>query len=404
MKRKTVAIIGTIDTKENDYRFLKGWIEALGAATLVINTGIMGKPTMPVNISAEEVAIAGGTSCEKLRRTGDFWKTIDVMSKGSAVIVKELYEHKKINSIISIGGSNNTVISTSAMRALPIGVPKLMVTTLAPGDTRPYVGDSDITMMPSVVNVSGLNLVSRRIYMNAAASIVAMTKSTIDLEVKDRPCIATTIFGVTTPCVNYAKQLLEKSGYEVLVFHALGTGGRSLEKLVKELPIKGVLDITTTELADELVGGCFSAGTDRLESAGEMGIPQIICPGALDMVNFGPPETVPNKYAHRKFYQWRPMHTLMRTNEEENDQLGKIIAKKLNRSKGPVTFVLPKLGFSALDNDGKPFYDPNFDSSLAQSLKSHLNKNTKYMECANHINDEKFAETIVKLLLADIKD
>lgn len=404
MKKKTIAIIGTIDTKENDYRFLKGWIEALGAATLVINTGIMDKPDMQVDVSAEEVAVAGGTSCEQLRKAGDFQKSIEVMSKGSAIIVKELYERKKINSIVSVGGSNNTLISTSAMRALPIGVPKLMVTTLAPGDTRPYVQDSDIIMMPSVVNVSGLNLVSRRIYMNAAASIVAMTKSIMDLEIKDRPCIATTIFGVTTPCVNHAKRLLEKAGYEVLVFHALGTGGRNMEKLVRELPIKGILDITTTELADEIVGGCFSAGSDRLEAAGEMGIPQVICPGALDMVNFGPPETVPAKYKDRNFYQWRPMHTLMRTNTKENDQLGKIIADKLNKSKGPVSFVVPKKGFSGLDMGGRPFYDPEADSSLRNAIKSGLNKQSRFVEYDDHINDERFAEKITNLLLKELKD
>lgn len=404
MKKKTIAIIGTVTTKRSDYRFLRGWLEAFGVSTLVINTGIMGKPGIPVDITAEEVAVAGGSSCDKLRRAEDLTKTLEIMGKGAAVIVKELYEKKKISGIISIGGSNNTVISTTAMRALPIGVPKLMVSTLASGNTRPYIEDRDITMMPSIVDTSGLNMVSRQIYMNAAAAIASMTKSTTDIEVKDRPCIATTIFGVTTPCVYCAKKLLEKLGYEVLVFHAVGTGGRSMEHLIREGSIKGVLDITTTELADELVGGIFSAGPDRLEAAAEMGIPQVIVPGALDMVNFGPPNTISDKFKGRTFYKWRSMHTLMRTTKEENERLGEIIADKLNKSKSPVTFVVPKQGFSALDTRGQPFYDPDADACLSRAVESHLNKGLKFVDMDNHINDEHFAETLATLLLDDIKD
>src|SRR5438874_8734519 len=257
-----------------------------------------------------------------------------------------------------LGGSPGASIGTAAVRALPIGVRKVMITTLASGDTRPYVDVADVTMIYPVVDIAGLNRISRQVIRQGAAAVVAMAEAAVTDETApaaDRPLIGATMFGVTTPCVTRARQRLEAAGYEVLVFHATGTGGRSMENLVRDGFITGVLDITTTELADELVRGVLSAGPDRLEAAGARGVPQVVCPGALDMVNFGPRDTVPAEYAGRTFYQHNPQVTLMRTTPEENAELGRIAAAKLNQARGPVLVLLPKRGVSAIDREGQPF-------------------------------------------------
>jgi uncharacterized protein (UPF0261 family) len=324
------------------------------------------------------------------------------MAKGVAVVAKRLYEEGKIHGIISLGGSAGTTIGTSAMRALPVGVPKVMVSTIASGDIRPYVDTKDITMMYSVVDIAGINSISRQILSNAAGAIVGMIKTEAPAG-EDKPLIGITMFGVTTPCVTAARVILEEAGYETLVFHATGTGGRAMEDLVRGGFIIGVLDVTTTELADELVGGVLSAGPNRLEAAGEMGIPQVIAPGALDMVNFGPPETVPDKFNGRKFYQHNPTVTLMRTTKEENAQLGRIIAEKLNKTKGPTTVLIPKQGVSAIDKEGQPFYDAEADATFTENLKANLSENVTLIEMNNHINDDAFANKLANVLLEDLK-
>jgi uncharacterized protein (UPF0261 family) len=398
----TVGIVGTLDTKGGEFAFLKGQIEAAGARTLVINTGVLDAPVFAPEVSAAEVAAAGGSSLESLAARRDRGEAVAAMAQGAAAVAVRLLDEGKIDALISLGGSAGTTIGTSAMRALPVGVPKLMVSTMASGDTRPYVDTKDITMMYSVVDIAGINSLSRRILTNAAAAIAGMALAkdhTGTAVVEDRPLVGATMFGVTTPCVTHAREILEAAGYEVLVFHATGTGGRAMEDLVHGGFLVGVLDITTTEWADELVGGVLSAGPHRLEAAAEFGLPQVVVPGALDMVNFGTPDSVPERFRERTFYQHNPTVTLMRTTPEENAQLGRILAEKLNRAQGPTTVILPLRGVSAIDREGQPFHDPVADQAFFNALRTHLAPHIHRVELDMHINEPAFAAVCAETLL-----
>jgi uncharacterized protein (UPF0261 family) len=398
---KTVGIVGTLDTKGMEFQFIKERIEASGTSTCVVNTGILGEPSFEPDVSAGEVAEAGGTSLQALQDGGDRGVAVAAMAEGAAKIIAQLQSDGKIDGVISLGGSAGTTIGTTAMRAVPVGVPKIMVSTLASGDTGPYVDTKDVSMMYSVVDIAGINSLSRQILANAAGAIVGMVNAEVPAA-EDKPLIGATMFGVTTPCVTKARELLEDAGYEVLVFHATGAGGRAMEDLVKGGFIVGVLDATTTELADELVGGVLSAGPDRLEAAGDLGVPQVVAPGALDMVNFGPPDTVPEQFKDRTFYQHNPTVTLMRTTVEENAELGKIMGQKLSQAKGPTTVIIPKQGVSAIDQEGQPFYSAEAEAAWIENLKANLGDNVTLIEMDNHINDDAFAEKLVETLLASL--
>jgi uncharacterized protein (UPF0261 family) len=323
----------------------------------------------------------------------------------------DLHAQGQLDGVLGLGGSAGTTIATTAMRALPFGVPKLMVSTLASGQVKPYVGVRDVVMMNSVVDICGLNRVSRTILANAAGAMIGMVRSIADYsdcglknkicnpQSEEPPLVTATMFGVTTPCVEAARKILETRDYEVLVFHATGTGGMTMESFVGDGMIRGVLDITTTELADELVGGILTAGRDRLTAAGLRGVPQVISLGALDMVNFGPPETVPEKFRARRFYPHNPTVTLMRTTPDENDALGKEIAHKASAARGPTAVLIPLKGVSALDAEGKPFWWPEADAALFQSLRNWMSPNVRLIERNLHINDPAFAETAVRILL-----
>ncbi len=343
---KTVAIIGALDTKGAEFAFLKAEIEKRGCKTFVINVGVLGEPAFTPDVDAAVVAEAGGVKLEDLIAKRDRGEAMHVMARGIPHVVRKLYEEGKFDAVISMGGGAGTVIATSGMRSLPVGVPKLMVTTLASGDTSPYVGTSDIVMMPTVVDVAGLNRISRMIFTYAAGAICGMVTSEIEKPKEEKPLVAATMFGNTTRAVNHARQIMEANGYEVLVFHATGTGGKTMEMLIDSGFIAGVLDITTTEWADEICGGVLSAGPTRLEAAARAGIPQVVVPGCLDMCNFWAPETVPEKYKDRLFYRWNPNVTLMRTTPEENARMGEIFAEKLNAAKGPVVVLIPTQGRS----------------------------------------------------------
>ena len=399
---KTACLVGTLDTKGQEFEFLKERIEANKVATYVINTGILGEPGFEPNVSAEQVAEAGGTSLTTLRNEGDRGNSVAAMAKGVARIVQRLNDDGVIDGVISLGGSAGTTIGTTAMRALPVGVPKMMVSTLASGDTSPYVDTKDIAMMYSVVDIAGVNNLSRQILTNAAGAIVGMINTEVPVA-DDKPLIAATMFGVTTPCVTKAREILEAAGYEVLVFHATGTGGRAMEDLVRGGFIVGVLDVTTTELADELVGGVLSAGPNRLEAAGNHGVPQVIAPGALDMVNFGPPDTVPEKFKNREFYQHNPTITLMRTTVDENAELGKMMGRKLSLAKGQTTVIIPKRGVSAIDAQGQPFDSPEARAAWTQNLKQNVTDNVTVIEMDNNINDDAFATRLAETLLQHLK-
>ena len=399
---KTACLVGTLDTKGQEFEFLKERIEANKVATYVINTGILGEPGFEPNVSAEQVAEAGGTSLTTLRNEGNRGNSVAAMAKGVARIVQRLNDDGVIDGVISLGGSAGTTIGTTAMRALPVGVPKMMVSTLASGDTSPYVDTKDIAMMYSVVDIAGVNNLSRQILTNAAGAIVGMINTEVPVA-DDKPLIAATMFGVTTPCVTKAREILEAAGYEVLVFHATGTGGRAMEDLVRGGFIVGVLDVTTTELADELVGGVLSAGPNRLEAAGNHGVPQVIAPGALDMVNFGPPDTVPEKFKNREFYQHNPTITLMRTTVDENAELGKMMGRKLSQAKGQTTVIIPKRGVSAIDAQGQPFDSPEARAAWIQNLKQNVTDNVTVIEMDNNINDDAFATRLAETLLQHLK-
>ncbi len=400
---KTVCIVGTMDTKGVEFSFIKSQIESTGVSTCVINTGILEEPQLTPDISANEVAQAGGASLQALRDEGDRGNSVAVMAQGAATLIAEKHAAGEIDGIISLGGSAGTTIGTTAMQAVPVGVPKIMVSTLASGDTSPYVQSKDICMMYAVVDIAGINRLSRQILANAAGAIVGMVNAEAPAATADKPLIAATMFGVTTPCVTKAREVLEAAGYEVLVFHATGTGGQAMEDLVKGGFLTGVLDATTTELADELVGGVLSAGPDRLEAAGETGLPQVVAPGALDMVNFGPPDTVPDEFSERLFYQHNPTVTLMRTTPEETAELGRIMARKLSEAKGPTTVIIPTRGVSAIDQTGQPFDSPEARTAWIENLKSHIGDNVTVIEMDAHINDDAFATKLAETLLASIQ-
>lgn len=399
---KTVCIVGTMDTKGVEFAFIKAQIESTGVSTCVINTGILGEPQLVSDVSAAEVAQAGGSSLQALRDEGDRGNSVAVMARGAAVLVAEKHAAGEVDGVISLGGSAGTTIGATAMRAVPVGVPKIMVSTLASGDTAPYVQSKDISMMYSVVDIAGINRLSRQILANAAGAIVGMVNAEVPAAKADKPLIAATMFGVTTPCVTKAREILEAAGYEVLVFHATGTGGQAMEELVKGGFLAGVLDVTTTELADELVGGVLSAGPARLEAAGQAGLPQVVAPGALDMVNFGPPDTVPEKFSDRQFYQHNPTVTLMRTTAEETAALGRIMARKLSAARGPTTVIIPTQGVSAIDKTGQPFDSPEARAAWHENLMAHIGDNVTIIEMDAHINDDEFAIKLAETLLESV--
>jgi uncharacterized protein (UPF0261 family) len=396
---KTIAIAGALDTKGEEFKFLKDEIERRGHRTFVIDTGVVGEPAFKADISNEEIAKAGGTSIEALKAGDDRGVAIDTMARGIAEVIQIVHANGTIDGMISMGGSAGTAVGTSAMRVLPVGFPKVMVSTVAAGDTSNYVGIKDVVMMPSVVDVAGVNRISRQIFANAAGAIVGMVE-TGTLEAEDKPLITASMFGNTTEAVDQARAIMERHGYEVLVFHCTGAGGRTMEGLISEGLIEGVLDITTTEWADELAGGVLSAGPDRLDAAGKAGIPQVIVPGCLDMVNFWAPDTVPEKYQARQLHKWNPNITLMRTDVEENIHLGKIIAEKANAATGPVAIFLPLKGVSILDSPGNEYWWPEADQALFDAIKSNIRSDIPVIEMDCNINDPEFAEAVTGQLLA----
>lgn len=399
---KTIALIGALDTKGEEFAFVQAELRRRGHQTFVINTGVVGEPRLPADIGAEQVAMAGGVDLASLRQQADRGKAVEVMANGAAVLVRQLHAAGKIDGILGMGGSAGTAVGTAAMRALPVGFPKLMVSTLASGDTAAYVGVSDIVMMPSVVDVAGVNRISARIFANAAGAISGMVETEAP-QLSEKPLIAASMFGNTTKLVDQCRKLLEAQGYEVLVFHATGTGGKIMESLIDAGYINGVLDVTTTEWADELVGGMLTAGPTRLEAAANRGVPQVIAPGCLDMVNFWARSTVPEKFTGRQFYEWNPNVTLMRTTPAENAELGRILAEKANRSSAPVAFFLPQQGVSVLDSPGGEFWQPEADQALFAAIKQNVRSDIPVYELDANINDDAFAAAVVQKLLEFLK-
>jgi uncharacterized protein (UPF0261 family) len=401
--RKTVVLVGTLDTKGVEYAFLRDRVREHDVDVILVDAGIMGEPLADPDVSRQEVAAAAGADVAALAAAGDRGAAVAAMAEGAAAVVTRLHTEGRLDGILGLGGSGNSSLVTQAMRALPVGVPKLMVSTVASGDTRPYVGAVDIAMMYSVVDIAGVNRISAQIMANAAGMIAGAVKAQAPAGDGDRPLVGATMFGVTTASVTAARARLEELGYEVLVFHATGTGGQSMEALAKGGFLAGVLDITTTELADELVGGVLSAGPDRLEAAGELGLPHVVSLGALDMVNFGPRESVPERFEGRNLYVHNPTITLMRTTPDECRELGRQIGRKLSAATGPVALYVPLKGVSAIAIEGQVFHDPDADAALLDGLHETLGPNVEVHELEADVNDAAFATAMADRLHAMIE-
>ena len=394
----TVAVLGTLDTKGVEASFLKDRIEAQGCDTLVVDLGVVGPPAFEPDVTRHAVAAAAGERVSALAASGDRGLAVTAMTRGAETILPQLYAKGQVQGVIGLGGSAGTTMSTAAMRALPLGVPKVMVSTIAGGDVTPFVGTKDITMIPSIVDVSGMNRISRQVFSQAAAAVAAMVHAEVP-ESDDRPLVAASMFGNTTQCVEAARDSLEAAGFEVLVFHATGSGGRTMEDLIAAGFVAGSLDVTTTELADELCGGVMSAGPTRLGAAARAGIPTVVAPGCLDMVNFWAPGSVPDKYQGRRFYQHNPNVTLMRTTPEENSELGRRLAERVNASAGPVAVYLPLRGISVISAPGQPFAWPEAEEALFGAIKENLRPDIPVFELDVNINDAAFADAVAGGLL-----
>lgn len=396
---KSVVVVGALDTKGPEFAYLAAQLRRHAVQPLMVDFGVVGEPMFAPQIGASEVAAAADADLATLRVAADRGAALATMARGAATVVRNLYANGRLDGIIGMGGSGGSSVIATAMRALPVGVPKLLVSTVAAGDTRPYVGARDITLMPSVVDVAGINRISRRIFANAAGAIAGMVGVEVEGAAEDKPLIAASMFGNTTKAVDRARATMDAKGYETLVFHATGTGGQSMESLIEDGFFAGVLDITTTEWADEICGGALSAGPTRLDAAAKRGVPQVVVPGCIDMVNFGPRSTMPERFQDRTLYEWNPTVTLMRTTPDENARLGEIFADKLNAATGSVAVLIPLQGFSILDSPGERFWNPEADHAFINALKRALRPDIPLEELDCNINDPAFADHATELLL-----
>lgn len=397
---KSILILGCFDTKGDVFSYLRNCIIGHGETVISVNTGIFGTTkAFPVDFEADRVAAEAGHDISDLRRDRDRGRAIDVMGRGASQLVSQLYAEGKIKAVAGMGGGGGTYIALSAMQGIPFGVPKVCLTTLATKDLSRQIGDKDVMLIPSVVDVAGMNHILRQLVAQAAAAICAMANvETVDTSTKVRS-IAISMFGNTTPCVDKCTELLTHAGYEVLSFHATGVGGKTMESLIREGCFDAVLDITTTELADDLCGGICSAGPERLTAAADMGIPQVVVPGCMDMVNFAHPDTIPHAFVARQLYSWAPDVTLMRTDEGENAILGERLARKVSRSPVPAAVVLPLRGISQVASEGGIFHNPVADEALFAAIRAHVSGDVSVTEADTHINDPAFAHLLVETLL-----
>ena len=392
----TIAVLGTLDSKGEEHAFVAERIRDRGHEVLFLDIGTGGAPQVDPDVSRFEIAAAAGIDLGPILEKRDRGECVAAMSQAAPVFLAELVAEGRIEGVISLGGGGGTAIGTAAMRALPVGFPKLMVSTLASGNTAPYVGTQDIVMMPSIVDVSGLNQVSRMVFSRAAGAICGMVESRVE-EDSGRPIVVASMFGNTTTLVSMARDLLEDAGYEVLVFHATGTGGQTMESLIESGMVAGVLDVTTTEWADELVGGVLSAGPDRLDAMSRAKVPAVIAPGCLDMINFGERDTVPPELEQRAIYEHNPQVTLVRTSVEECTDLGKILARKAKANKAPTSILLPTRAISVISAEGEAFHDPAADEALFDAIRQTAG--VEVVELAVEINSEEFARACVAKLL-----
>ncbi len=396
---KTVVTPGALDTKGADYEFLVRGIRSYGVDALTVDFGVLGDPPFIPDVTNAEVARAAGVELSILRESKDKTLAMRVMAEGLSRILSRLYEEQRLDGVCGMGGTGGTTILSAGVRGLPIGIPKLLISTAASGDVSAYVGSADVTLMHSVVDVAGLNRISREIYTNAAAAIAGMVQAVRPEPAGERPLVAASMFGNTTACIDRARGSLDRAGYEVLVFHATGSGGRTMQRLAAEGLLAGLLDLTTTELADEVCGGVFSAGPERVQIGAPSAIPVVLAPGCVDMCNFGPRASVPREYNSRLLYEWNANVTLMRTNVEENRRIGGLIAETANRCTGAAVVLLPLRGVSMLDSQGGQFWDQAADAACFDAIRSQLNKGIPVIEVDSNINDPIFADRAVEVFL-----
>jgi len=394
-----VVLAGTLDTKGEEYAFVRDRLLAAGVEVTMVDTGILGEPAFTPDITRDEVAREAGVELAELVAGGDRGASVIAMSRGLGRVIERLRAEGACDGALALGGTGGTSLAADAFRRLPLGVPKIVVSTAASGNTAPYIGESDLVLIPSVVDVAGINRISAKILAMASDALAGMVQGAPIPETDRRPMVAASMFGVTTPCITTARALLEELGYEVLVFHMTGTGGRVLESLAAQGLLAGVLDMTTTELADELVGGVFSAGEGRLRSAGVSGIPQVVSLGATDMVNFGPMDTVPPQFADRNLYVHNATTTLMRTTPEECAEMGRRLAERVRAGHGSRTVMIPLRGVSAIATEGGSFFDPDADTALFDAVRTGLaGSDVTLLELDTDINDPEFARRAVTLL------
>jgi len=405
---RIIAVLATLDTKGPETEYLARRIRhEWGCRPFVIDLGVLGEPVLTLpwlpDVTRREVACAGGERVEELARAGDRARALAVMSAGAEEVIRRSYRNGRLDAVIGLGGKAGTTMATTAMRALPLGVPKVVVSTMAGGDACGYLGVEDIVLIPSIVDIDGMNKITRQVLSRAAAAVCGMAMAEIAVG-DDRPLIAASIFRSTGPCVDACRRQLEAEGLQVLLFQATGAGGRTMESLVEAGFVRGVLDLTTTECADELVGGVLTAGPSRLEAAPRSGTPAVVAPGCLDMVHFFGPETIPQEFRHRNFRQLTDNLTLMRTSPEECAELGQIVAAKLNASAGPVEVYVPLRGVSKLSAPDEPFHDPEADDALFSALRRHLRPAVPLTEVDANINDPAFSKAVTDALLRLVRD
>lgn len=400
---KTVVLVGALDTKGEEYALVKQLIERQGVQTLTIDYGSMGPPAFTPDVPRETVFAAGDGDLSRIVSGEHKDETMRAAAAGLAIVVRRLYDEGKLDGILAMGGSGGTSVAATAMRTLPVGVPKVMVSTLGGGDVSAFAGAKDIVFIPSIVDVAGVNRISRAIFANAAGAIAGMVQVEAPATGAEKPLVTASMFGNTTTCVDRARHVMEQAGYEVLVFHATGTGGRTMESLIADGYISASMDITTTELADYVCGGVFSAGAERGQAASRAGVPAVLVPGCVDMANFGSVDTVPEKYRTRNLYEWNPNVTLLRTNVEENTRMGEMLAAAANLATAPVAFLLPLKGVSMLDSPGGRFWDPEADQACYAAIKRNLRPGIPIYELEHNINDPEFSEAVAQTLLDMLK-
>ena len=395
---KTVLLIGAMDVKSDEYGYVKTLLEDAGLKTVIMNFGTYkSQSNLQSDIHGRDIALAGGVPIDEIREKKDPALAMRVMCDGVRELTPKVFSKGTFDGILGMGGSGGTSIISAAMQTLPIGVPKVLVSTIASGNTSAYVGLKDITMIPSIVDVAGINKISKIIYRQAAGAMIGMLDIGLEETSDDKPIIAASMFGQTTPCVTRCAEKLKNDGYEVLIFHGSGTGGKTMETMVNDGLIAGVLDITTTEWADELVGGVFAAGPDRLDGPGKFNLPHLIVPGCIEMVNFGAPETVPKKFKDRTFYQSKPTVTLMRTSINENKKMGEIFAEKINKAPQNKAVLIPTKGWSVVGAADGPFHNPEADKAFLDILKANLDSSVPVYEEDMHINDDSFSDKALQL-------